>query len=43
MQRLKLEWLHRLIREPRRMWRRYLVDDIKIFRIYRRWRRQRRL
>jgi N-acetylglucosaminyldiphosphoundecaprenol N-acetyl-beta-D-mannosaminyltransferase len=43
IRRLKLEWLHRLIREPRRMWRRYLVDDIKIFRIYRRWRRQRRL
>ena len=43
MQRLKLEWLHRLIREPRRMWRRYLVDDIEIFRIYLRWRRQRGL
>ena len=41
MQRLKLEWLHRLIKEPRRMWRRYLVDDIEIFRIYWRWRRQR--
>jgi exopolysaccharide biosynthesis WecB/TagA/CpsF family protein len=43
MQQLKLEWLHRLIKEPLRMWRRYLVDDIEIFRIYRRWRRQRGL
>jgi N-acetylglucosaminyldiphosphoundecaprenol N-acetyl-beta-D-mannosaminyltransferase len=27
--RLGLEWLHRLLREPRRMWRRYLVDDLR--------------
>jgi N-acetylglucosaminyldiphosphoundecaprenol N-acetyl-beta-D-mannosaminyltransferase len=26
-QRLGLEWLHRLLLEPRRLWRRYLVDD----------------
>jgi N-acetylglucosaminyldiphosphoundecaprenol N-acetyl-beta-D-mannosaminyltransferase len=25
MQRATLEWLHRLISEPRRLWRRYLV------------------
>ena len=25
---LGLEWLHRLVKEPRRMWRRYLVDDL---------------
>jgi exopolysaccharide biosynthesis WecB/TagA/CpsF family protein len=27
MQRASLEWLYRLIREPRRLWRRYLVDS----------------
>jgi N-acetylglucosaminyldiphosphoundecaprenol N-acetyl-beta-D-mannosaminyltransferase len=27
MQRLGLEWLHRLISEPRRLWRRYLVTN----------------
>lgn len=27
MQRAGLEWLHRLVREPRRLWRRYLVRD----------------
>ncbi|HEX2526153.1 MAG TPA: WecB/TagA/CpsF family glycosyltransferase [Geminicoccus sp.] len=33
MQRAKLEWLHRLAQEPRRMWRRYLYDAPKILRI----------
>jgi N-acetylglucosaminyldiphosphoundecaprenol N-acetyl-beta-D-mannosaminyltransferase len=28
MARAGLEWLHRLAHEPRRMWRRYLVDDV---------------
>jgi len=28
--RLGLEWLFRLVHEPRRLWRRYLVDDIGI-------------
>lgn len=27
MQRVGIEWLHRLAREPRRLWRRYLVRD----------------
>jgi N-acetylglucosaminyldiphosphoundecaprenol N-acetyl-beta-D-mannosaminyltransferase len=27
MQRTGLEWAHRLIQEPRRLWRRYLLDD----------------
>jgi N-acetylglucosaminyldiphosphoundecaprenol N-acetyl-beta-D-mannosaminyltransferase len=27
MQRAGLEWLHRLAREPRRLWRRYLVGN----------------
>lgn len=33
MQRARLEWLHRLAREPRRMWRRYLYEGPKILRI----------
>lgn len=31
MQRLSLEWLHRLTGNPRRFWRRYLVDGPRIF------------
>ncbi|PIP00232.1 WecB/TagA/CpsF family glycosyltransferase [Pleomorphomonas carboxyditropha] len=38
-QRLGLEWLHRLMSEPRRLWRRYLVDGPKVFLIYLRQRR----
>jgi len=29
MQRAGLEWLHRLAQEPRRMWRRYLVGNLR--------------
>lgn len=28
VQRLGLEWLHRLVQEPRRLWRRYVLDGI---------------
>ena len=31
MRRVGLEWLHRLCQEPRRLWRRYLVDDLMFF------------
>jgi N-acetylglucosaminyldiphosphoundecaprenol N-acetyl-beta-D-mannosaminyltransferase len=31
MQRAGLEWLYRLGQEPRRMWRRYLVEDMVFF------------
>ena len=34
LQRLHLEWAYRLAREPRRLWRRYLVDSPKVFRIF---------
>jgi exopolysaccharide biosynthesis WecB/TagA/CpsF family protein len=34
LQQLKLEWAYRLIREPGRMWRRYLLESPKIFRIF---------
>lgn len=33
MQRSGLEWFYRLCKEPKRMFKRYLVDDMKIFRL----------
>lgn len=33
MQKSGLEWFYRLIKEPRRMFKRYLIDDIKIFKL----------
>lgn len=41
MQRLSLEWLFRLLSDPRRLWRRYLVDGPLIFEIAREWRHRR--
>ena len=34
LQQLKLEWAYRLMREPGRLWRRYLIESPKIFRIF---------
>lgn len=44
MQRFALEWLFRLLSEPKRLWRRYLVDDSKFLMIVIRtwWARLRR-
>ena len=43
MQRSGMEWLFRLAQEPRRMWRRYLVEDMAFFRlVWVEWRAQRR-
>ena len=39
MQSARLEWLHRLLLEPKRMWRRYLVDGPKVLLLWRRWQR----
>lgn len=39
MQRLGLEWAFRLVSEPRRLWRRYLVEGPPIFAIWWRWHR----
>lgn len=39
MQRAGLEWLFRLLSEPRRLWRRYLIEGPRIFRIWLRFRR----
>lgn len=36
MRGMRLEWLHRLASEPRRMWKRYLVDGPAIVKIWRR-------
>ena len=33
MQRCGLEWLHRLVQEPGRLWKRYLVEDMVFFRL----------
>lgn len=38
MQKLSLEWLFRLLSEPRRLWRRYLVEGPAIFALVLRWR-----
>ena len=38
LRRMSLEWAHRLATNPRRLWRRYLVEGIRIFPIYARWR-----
>lgn len=38
MQRMGLEWAFRLLSEPRRLWRRYLVEGPPIFAIWWRWR-----
>lgn len=39
MQKLRLEWLFRLGSEPKRMWRRYLIDGPKIALIWWQWRK----
>ncbi len=39
MQRMRLEWLYRLLSEPKRMWRRYLVDGPKIAFVWWEWRK----
>jgi len=41
MQRAGLEWLFRLLSEPRRLWRRYLVEGPRIFAIWWRWQSER--
>lgn len=38
MQNSGLEWFYRLCKEPRRMFKRYIIDDLKIFNIYFRYR-----
>ena len=40
MQQARLEWLFRLASEPKRLWRRYLIEGPKIFLIWQKWKRQ---
>jgi N-acetylglucosaminyldiphosphoundecaprenol N-acetyl-beta-D-mannosaminyltransferase len=43
VQRAGLEWLFRLAQEPRRLWRRYLIEDMVFFRlVWREWRAKHR-
>lgn len=37
IQKLRLEWLFRLLSEPKRLWRRYLVEGPAIFKIWFSW------
>ena len=37
MQNIGLEWFYRFLQEPKRMFRRYFVDDIKIFELSRKY------
>ncbi|MEM7728541.1 MAG: WecB/TagA/CpsF family glycosyltransferase [Pseudomonadota bacterium] len=37
MQRIRMEWLHRLLSEPRRLWKRYLVEGPAIFWLWAKW------
>ncbi len=42
MSRVGLEWFYRLVKEPRRMWKRYLVQDPKFaLVVFREWQRAR--
>jgi N-acetylglucosaminyldiphosphoundecaprenol N-acetyl-beta-D-mannosaminyltransferase len=41
MRKASLEWLHRLSSEPKRLWRRYLIEGPRIFVLAARWRRPR--
>ena len=37
MQKSGLEWLFRITQDPRRMFKRYIIDDIKIIRLVRKY------
>jgi N-acetylglucosaminyldiphosphoundecaprenol N-acetyl-beta-D-mannosaminyltransferase len=39
MRKASLEWLHRLLSEPKRLWRRYLIEGPRIFLLTMRWRK----
>jgi exopolysaccharide biosynthesis WecB/TagA/CpsF family protein len=40
-QQLSLEWMFRLLSDPKRLWRRYLIDGPLIFGLFRQWQRRR--
>ena len=35
-----MEWLYRLMKEPRRLYKRYLLDDVEILPIFMKYRKQ---
>jgi N-acetylglucosaminyldiphosphoundecaprenol N-acetyl-beta-D-mannosaminyltransferase len=37
MRTARLEWLHRLASEPKRLWKRYLLEGPKIFWLWAKW------
>ena len=37
MQKIGLEWFYRLAQEPRRMWKRYLIGNIKFITLVINW------
>lgn len=37
MQKIRMEWLYRLASEPKRLWKRYLIDGPRIFIIWMKW------
>jgi len=39
IQGMGLEWLHRLVSQPRRMFKRYVIDGPRIFSIWQKWRK----
>lgn len=39
MQNIGLEWFYRFLQEPKRMFRRYFIDDIRIFELARKYRK----
>ena len=39
MQRAGLEWFFRFLQEPKRMWKRYFVDDMRIFKMVREYKK----
>ena len=43
MQNIGLEWFFRFLQEPRRMFRRYFIDDIKIFGMVHKYRKKNKI
>ncbi|MDE6616061.1 MAG: WecB/TagA/CpsF family glycosyltransferase, partial [Lachnospiraceae bacterium] len=39
MRRIGLEWLFRITQEPKRMFKRYIIDDMKIFKLVLKYRK----
>ena len=42
MQKVGLEWFYRFIQEPRRMFKRYFIDDMRIFSLAKKFKRDQR-